>query len=74
MISNEHLDRFVARFIARLPDSFSERKQDLLTLLCLLPKSYARRAEIKTMVELMNEHEREQLKFVGLLGLNGGAK
>jgi len=66
-INPKHLDRFVARFISRLPDSFSSRKEDLVTLLCLLPKHYPRRDDIKIMLETMRAHEIEQMKFQELI-------
>lgn len=72
MIPDKHLDSFVARFMGNLPDSLTARKEDLVTLLCLLPKKYPRRDEILKALELIRAHEREQMKFSDLL--NGGAK
>lgn len=65
----------VGRFMDRLPDSLSARKEDLVTLLGLLPKDYPLRAEIRTTLELIHAHEREQMKFRELLAsIPGGAK
>ena len=60
-----HLEHFVARFIARLPDKTSERKEDLVTLLTLLPKDYPRRAELNEMLHHLLAHEAAQLNFPG---------
>jgi len=61
MINPEHLDHFVARFMAALPEKFSDRKEDLVTLLCLLPKDYPRRKDIVKALEALRAHEQTQL-------------
>ncbi|MDE2101198.1 MAG: hypothetical protein KGL39_28390 [Patescibacteria group bacterium] len=73
MINPLHLDHFVARFMAGLPDNFRARKEDLVTLLCLLPKTYPRRNEVIKALEALCAHEREQMKFRELLD-NGGTR
>lgn len=75
MINAKHLDAFVARFMSNLPDKFSERKEDLVTLLCLLPKTYPRRIAVITALEALRAHELEQLKFRELIAAqNGGSR
>lgn len=63
MIKPHHLDNFVARYVARLPEKIAERKEDLVTLLSLLPKNYSRREEIKELIQHIRAHELAQLKF-----------
>ena len=60
--------------MANLPDSLTARKEDLITLLSLLPKNYARRGEIILALEAIHAHERAQMEFQALLKFNGGAK
>lgn len=80
MIKEQHLDRFVARNMETLPDSLTDRKEHLVTLLSLLPKNYARRSGVVMALEAIRTHEQEQLKFRELLnpsqhdGHNGGGK
>ena len=57
MIKPHHLDHFVARFILNLPANITERKEDLVTLLALLPKDYPRRVEIRHLLESIHAHE-----------------
>jgi hypothetical protein len=59
----------VARTIARLPDNIAQRKEDLVTLLVLLPKNYPRRTEVKQVLESIRAHELAQMKFQELLKL-----
>lgn len=73
MIDPKHLDHFVARFMANLPDSLAARKEDLVTLLVLLPKTYPRRGEIIHALEFIRQHEQAQMKFQQVL-INGGAQ
>ena len=49
--------------MANLPDSLSARKEDLVTLLVLLPKNYSRRFEIIKVIDALNAHEQAQMKF-----------
>ena len=72
MINPKHLDHFVARFMANLPDSLAARKEDLVTLLVLLPKNYPRRFEVIQAIDALRAHEQAQLKFQQVL--NGGGK
>lgn len=75
MINPKHLDHFVARFMSALPPNFADRKEDLVTLLCLLPKSYPRRLDLVAALEALRAHEIEQLKFRELLAEEtGGAQ
>ena len=67
MIKQHHLDNFVARYIARLPEKISERKEDLVTLLVLLPKNYSRRQDVKQLIESIRAHEQAQMRFQELL-------
>lgn len=69
MINPVHLDHFVARSMAALPDKISERKEDLVTLLWLLPKDYPRRIDIIKALELIKQHEQAQFKFAALLNI-----
>ena len=68
MVKPEFLERFVARVMSNLPDSLSERKQDLVTLLVLLPKNFSKRTEIIRALEAIRAHEMVQGKFKLLLG------
>jgi len=70
----KHLDRFVARTMANLSDRLSERKEDLVTLLRLLPKNYARRTDIMIVLRGIQQHERAQSKFQSLLETHNGGK
>ena len=69
-IKPHHLDHFVARFVARMSSNIVERKEDLVTLLALLPKNYPRRGEIMEMLHCIRAHELAQLKFSELLTHN----
>lgn len=66
-----HLNHFVARCMDHLPDSLSARKEDLVTLLSLLPKWYPRRQEIVIVLRGIQQHEAAQATFRELLN-NGG--
>jgi hypothetical protein len=66
-MNETHLDHFVARFMVNLPDSMAARKEDLVTLVQLLPKSYPRRNDLIRIIEHINAHERAQMNFMKLL-------
>ena len=66
-INPKHLNSFVARTMANLSDSMAERKEDLVTLLCLLPKNYEHRNGVIKAIEAIRAHELAQLKFQDLL-------
>jgi hypothetical protein len=70
MIKPHHLDHFVARYIFRLPENINDRKEDLVTLLSLLPKDYPRRREIRALLEIIRAHELAQMRFQELLNFN----
>lgn len=71
-LQQEHLDIFVRHTVATLPDSLRLRKTILVTTLSLLPKTYPRRFELKSMLENIHAHDRAQLKFQELLVEGGG--
>lgn len=72
MIPRKHLDHFVTRYIERLPEKISDRREDLIVLLSLLPRGYSRRHEIMEMLQHIRAHEQAQLNFNKIL--TGGAK
>ena len=47
--------------IATLPDSFSERKILLATLLAAVPLNFTHRMEIKRLLHFLEAHEKSQL-------------
>ena len=73
-IRNRRFDSFLARFMARLPENYSERHDDLVALLMMLPKDYARRIDVATMLRGLQQHDAAQRKFIELLqgGQDGG--
>lgn len=69
--TNAELDAHVALVMGALPDSFSQRKAALVTLLFLLPRGYARRDEVGEALRALRIHEQAQARFQFT---QGGAK
>ena len=57
------LDLLVSITMSALPDSLRARKAALVTLLYVLPRSYARRHEIGKALSALRAHEAAQARF-----------
>lgn len=62
--SNAELDLLVGLTMGALPDSFSQRKAVLVTLLFLLPRGYAGRDAVCEALRGLRIHEQAQARFV----------
>lgn len=61
--TTEELDQMVAITMGALPDSLRARKAALVTLLWLLPRSYAGRTDIGKALMCLRNHEQAQARF-----------
>lgn len=68
------LDRAVNYWMANLPLDVHGRIAVLDTLLLLLPRDYPHRGMIKQILEHLEQHEKAQLEFRGLLTGNHDGK
>lgn len=57
------LDLLVSIVMGALPDSFTQRKTALVTLLFVLPRGYSRRHEIGKALSALRIHEQAQARF-----------
>lgn len=61
--TDAQLDAFLAIHMSALPDSITSRKAALVTLLQLLPHSYARRHTVAESLRALHLHEQAQSSF-----------
>ena len=63
----------VAHALATLPDSVQQRRQLLVASLGVLPLDHPKRADVKLLIELLDQFDRAQLQLALNLGKGGVA-
>ena len=61
--TNAELDSLVGITMCALPDSFTQRKAALVTLLYLLPRGYEGREHVNEALQCLRIHEQAQARF-----------
>lgn len=69
--TEQELDLLAGITMGALPDSFTQRKAALVTLLYILPRSYAGRSKVGQALSALHAHEQAQARFKFA---QGGAK
>lgn len=67
--TEQELDLLVGITMGALPDSFTQRKAALVTLLYLLPRSYGGRSKVGQALSTLHAHDQVRFQFA-----QGGAK